>query len=111
MAIKPGETIEQDPQSILDYIVNWRGDAADGGPWLESSENIASSTFTLEAGLTNEDDDNDNDTATVWISIDGGAVIGNKYKVTNKITTSVQSPNNLIPRTVERSFYIKVKEK
>ena len=110
MAITPGSTIEQDPQSILDYVVNWRGAAADGGPWLDTTENIASSVFTVETGLTIEDQHNDNDTATVWISL-ALATVGQKYKVTNKITTDHQSPNTLTPRTVERSFYIKVKEK
>lgn len=87
----------KDPDSVLDYSVDWSA-------WLPTGDTIVASTFTVTPAATDAvvvDDSSFNDTTTtVWLS--GGA---NKasYTVTNHITTSQG-------RQDDRSMVIQMKE-
>lgn len=91
----------KDPNSVLDYKVDWNGAAADGGPWLAAGETIASSNFTVPAGITKDSQSNTTTTATVWLS---GGTVGNEYAVVNRITTNQG-------RTDDRTITIRVQER
>lgn len=67
------------PGAVLDYAVDW-------SDWLADGEIITASTWTIEpAGLTRVDDDFSDTAATIWVS---GGTAGNRYALTNHITTS-----------------------
>lgn len=83
----------KDPDALVDYSVNW-------SRWLDGDE-IASSTWLVPAGLTNEGEDNTTTTATIWLS---GGTIGTSYTVTNRITT-------VAGRTDDRSFTLTIAER
>jgi len=68
----------KDPDSLLDYSIDW------GTYWL-GTDTIASSTWSVPAGLTQVTNTFDDDTATVWVS---GGVSGQTYSLTNRITTN-----------------------
>jgi hypothetical protein len=84
----------KDPNSVLDFKVNW-------ADWLQESETIATSNFTVPAGLTRDSQNNTTTTATVWLS--GGTGGGTVYKVVNRITTNQG-------RTEDRTLEIRVEE-
>lgn len=86
-------TFLKDPNAVLDYAVDW-------SRWLAGDE-IATSTWTVPAGLTKLSDSTTTTKATVWLA--GGAV-GQSYTVTNRITTTGG-------RTEERSLTIRVEER
>lgn len=87
-------TFTKDPDATLDYKVDWSS-------WLGVGETISTSSFTVPAGLTKDSESNDDTSATVWLS---GGVAGERYRVTNTITTSDA-------RTDDRSFTVMVKER
>jgi hypothetical protein len=67
--------------SVLDYGVNWRGNK-----WLESDENIVTSTWQLVGGdITLGQTYNANGVTSVFVS---GALAGKIYRLVNTITTS-----------------------
>lgn len=68
----------KDPDATLDFEVDW-------SQWLQASETITASGWTVPAGLTRVSDTHTGTTATVWLS---GGVLGQRYTVTNEITTS-----------------------
>lgn len=72
----PISTFDKDPNAILDYTLDWR-------EWLGDDE-IATSTWTLPAGIANAGVTYSVSTATVWLS---GGVAGTSYSVYNQITT------------------------
>lgn len=83
------QSFRKDPQSVLDYGIDW-------SDWLASGETISTSTWTVPTGIT-EDSDSKGDTSTIiWLS---GGTAGATYKIANKIVTSDS-------RTVERSIDI-----
>jgi hypothetical protein len=97
---REGAFIVKDPQSTLDYSIDWQD-------WLENSDNITNSTWTIS---TFTDDENPieeetsayvNGVATILLS---GGTDGKIYRITNTITTA----NDLID---ERYFRIVVKNK
>lgn len=92
------KTFYKDPQSTVDYTFDW------GDEYL-GSDTIATSTWILPTGLTNESDSisSNNKRTTVWIS---GGSNNQRYTVTNRITTNVG-----FGRTVERSMIIHVMER
>lgn len=83
------ETYTKDPQSVLDYNVDW-------SQWLGSDTISISSFSVLPAGLTLGASSKTPTVTTIWVS-DG--VVNNTYTITNTIITA----NG---RTVDRSFNI-----
>lgn len=84
---------EKDPDAILDYTVDW-------SRWL-GTDTIATSQWTVPAGMTQVSATNTPTSATVWLS---GGTAGQAYTVTNRITTAGG-------RTDERSIVINVRER
>lgn len=82
------------PTDILDYIWDWSN-------WL-GSDTIASSSFTVQTGLTADSDSNTATTATVWLS---GGTPGENYEVIDCIVTA-----NTPARTKSKRATMKVRE-
>ncbi len=70
----------KDPQAKLDYSVDW-------GSWLQPSETITASTWTVPDGITQATPAPSFTTteATIWLS---GGTVGVYYAVVNHITTN-----------------------
>jgi hypothetical protein len=85
--------IAKDPDAVLDYTIDWTAWLADSG-----ADTIASSSWTVPAGLTQNNATHSTLKATVWLS---GGSAGTTYRVTNRITTAGG-------RTAERSFDVVV---
>jgi hypothetical protein len=83
----------KDKDAVLDYKVDW-------ATWLQASETISTSTFTVPAGITKDSQSNTTTTATVWLS---GGTVGQEYAVINRITTNQG-------RTDDRTITIRVQE-
>jgi hypothetical protein len=83
----------KDPNAVLDYSVDWTR-------WL-NGDTIATSAWTVPAGLTKVSDTSTTKAATVWLS---GGTIGQSYTVTNRITTAGG-------RTEDRSFDVKIADR
>ncbi|MCC6362142.1 MAG: hypothetical protein IT165_01380 [Bryobacterales bacterium] len=83
----------KDPNAVLDYYVDWTR-------WL-NGDAIATSVWAVTAGLTVANDTHTTTAATVWLS---GGVVGETYRVTNRITTAGG-------RTEDRSFDVKIAER
>ena len=82
------QTFRKDPDSVLDYGIDW-------SIWLASGETISTSAWTVPVGIT-KDSDSKGDTSTlIWLS--GGAA-GSTYELANKIVTS---DNRTVERTIE----------
>jgi hypothetical protein len=86
-------TFTKDPNAVLDYMIDW-------ARWLAGDE-IASSDWTVPAGVTKVAATHTATNATVWLS---GGTAGQAYTVTNRITTTGG-------RTEDRSFIVKVEER
>ena len=77
------EQIEQAPQDLLDYTVNWNDPST---PVLASGETITGSTFTADSTDYTLSNTAFNTYETVfWLT---GGKIGEVYYITNTITTS-----------------------
>ena len=83
----------KDPEAILDYSLDW-------GPWLNGDE-IDTSNWTLDSGITRVTDDNTTTTTRIFLS---GGTAGQNYTVTNTVGT-------IGGRTDERSFEIRVRQR
>lgn len=83
---------DKDPNAVLDYMVDWT-------EWLDG-DTIATSTWTVPAGITKDSDTDTDTTTTVWLS---SGSLGNRYQLVNRITTAGG-------RTDDRSIFIDVKE-
>lgn len=83
----------KDPNAILDYQIDWSA-------WL-GSDTIATSAWTVPAGITKVSDTRTTTTATVWLS---GGTVGTSYVLQNRITTAAG-------RTEDRSITVAVEEK
>lgn len=84
----------KDPDSTIDYGVDWSG-------WLASGETIVTSTWPDLGDLTSVSESNTTTATAIFIS---GGVLGATYTLTNRITTNQG-------RTEDRSMYIKCQEK
>jgi hypothetical protein len=73
----PTRVNSKDPDSVLDYQFDWSS-------WL-GADTIASVTFSVDGGLTEDSSINDDTSATIWLS---GGESGRSYKVVCSITTS-----------------------
>lgn len=86
----------KDPDATLDWVFDW-------ATWLRSGETIATSTWTVSAGIVLESSGiyaptNTVSTATAWLS---GGSPGEPYILSNKVTTNQG-------RIDERSITIRV---
>lgn len=84
---------EKDPNAVLDYEIDW-------STWL-GTDTISSSSWTVDAGITEDSDTSTTTTSTVWLS---GGTAGKTYTVTNRIATAAG-------RTDDRSIEIIVRDK
>ena len=89
-------TFEKDPQAVLDYSVDWTS-------FLESSEAITASQWTVPTGITLDLSGHTSKVATAWLS---GGTLGQSYELVNKITTS-NDPVRIDERTIIISIVYK----
>ena len=87
------QTFIKDPDATLDYQVDW-------SDWL-SSDTIASVSWVVPSGITNDSTANTTTTATIWLS---GGSLGSAYRVVCRIVTAAG-------RTADRTLHIKVQHK
>lgn len=86
-------TATKDPNSTLDYTINWSS-------WL-TTDTISTVAWTLETGITQTATSNTTTTATIWLS---GGEAGTEYTVTCRVTTTAG-------RIDERSIAIRVAQR
>jgi hypothetical protein len=67
----------KDPNAIKDYTVDWSA-------WL-GTDTIASSTWSIPAGLIDTSESNTSTKATLWLS---GGTVQSDYECFNTITTA-----------------------
>jgi hypothetical protein len=91
----PLAVYRKDPDSVLDYGIDW------GTEFLDSADTISTSTWTVDSGITVDSTSNDTTTTKIWLS---GGTADEEYTATNKIVTADG-------RTAERSILILVVEK
>jgi len=84
------EIFEKGDSENLDYQIDWSA-------WL-ATDTLATSTWTVDAGLTVGFASRSQTTTTQWLS---GGLAGTQYTVTNVVTTAAG-------RTAERSFLVLV---
>lgn len=94
MADNPIRTFEKDPDAVLDYVIDW------GDEWLETGDEIKTSTWTVPAGITKDSTSNTPTTTTIWLS---GGTDGETYDLVNHIITDDG-------REDDRTITIKVRE-
>lgn len=93
-------TFTKDPDDRLDYTKDWAAEAPEG-PWLDPDDVIAASVWVVEPGTLDSDTPSLTDTTTtIWLT---GGTDGQRYVVTNRITTAEG-------RIKDHSFIIKVEE-
>lgn len=83
----------KDPDSTLDYGLDW-------SPWL-NGDTITNSSWIVDSILTPTNEQNDTTKTSLYIS---GGVVGEKYVLTNRITTNAG-------RICERSFTVFIRER
>lgn len=88
------QVIEKDPNEVLDYSVNWTA-------YLALTSDSISSQQIVQSGLTLGSSTFAGAIQTAWLS---GGTVGEKVQVTFRIVTTGG-------RTVDRSIYIKLKER
>lgn len=93
MNLNSHEEFDISEYSDLDFSFNWASDN-----YLQTGENITSSTWVLPSPLVKGQTQILNNITSVFIS---GAVKDNVYRITNIITTS-----NVPPRTDSRTFVL-----
>jgi len=98
------QTFTKRPADVLDYVFNWNGTAADGGPWLATGDTIMGTpTITLPTGGTLVKDSQSNTATTVTVKLSGGTA-GVDYQVTCTIVTTPGT------RTRKEAITIQVRE-
>lgn len=85
---------DKDPNEKLDYTINWS--AA-----LVGTDTIVSSEWDIPSGIVGSQQDHDDTKTIIWLS---GGNIGEKYSISNKITTRDG-------RIMERSILLKIKNR
>jgi len=83
----------KDPDEVLDYEIDWSDRLG--------TDTIATSTYTVPAGITKNSSTNDDTTTTVWLS---AGTEGETYSILNRITTAGG-------RTMDQTVKLKVKSK
>ena len=84
----------KDPDSIIDYGVDWSA-------WLALDETILTSVWLVPAGLTSDSEAFTTTATAIFLS---GGDVGTTYTLTNRIVTSEG-------RTEDRSMFIECVEK
>lgn len=74
---QPIATFSKDPIAVLDYTIDWSDFVGD--------DSIATSTWTLDAGITNVGALSSRNLSIIFIS---GGVAGTGYNASNSITTA-----------------------
>lgn len=87
-------TFTKDPNAVLDYSIDW------GTNYLESSDTISTSAWTVPTGITKDSDTKSGTKTTIWLS---GGSAGESYELVNRIVTNDG-------RTDDRSIRINVRE-
>lgn len=85
---------DKDPNEKLDYTLNWTAALID-------SDTIQESLWTVPSGLVSSSESHDDTKCVIWLS---GGTEGEKYTISNKITTAAG-------RIMERSATLKVKSR
>jgi len=85
----------KDPDAVLDYQIDWSN-------WLDG-DTIATSSWTVPAGIIKESDSETTEAATIWLS---GGTAGTSYECVNRITTA-----NDPVRIDDRTITIRVQER
>lgn len=67
---------DKSPDDVLDYQVDWT-EALDG-------DTIATSTWSVPAGITKDSDSSGDSTTTIWLS---GGTADQEYEIENTIVT------------------------
>ena len=84
---------EKDPDAVLDYAIDWE-------KWL-NGDTIATSEWTVPAGIVAGARSNTDTTTTIWLA---GGTVGETYAIENRITT-------LGGRIQDQPFKITIREK
>jgi len=90
---KLGPIIVKDPQSLLDYAVDWTD-------WL-GTDDIISVVWTVQQGIQKIRESNDLKTAKIELS---GGSVGEVYSISCRITTGES-------RVDERTFRVHIRQK
>ena len=85
---------DKDPNSTLDYLVNW-------STWLQVGEVITDHEVVKQGSIVIDSSTNDDTTVTVWIS---GGQIGEYTQVTTRVSTNQG-------RIEDKTFRLVVKER
>jgi hypothetical protein len=96
--------VTQDPGERLDYTIDWSAPKSRDnpeGPWLVDGDTIATSTFDVPAGLTQDGESHDDTTATIWLM---GGTVGERYAVTNHVVTTAG-------REGEWTFWVDIRDR
>ncbi len=83
----------KDPDAVLDYTIDW-------GQWL-NSDAIATSEWTVPAGIIAGAESKTDTTTTIWLA---GGTSGETYAIENRITT-------VAGRVQDQPFKITIREK
>lgn len=67
----------KDPSAKLDYTIDWEDELG--------SDTIATSTWSVPAGITQESETETTTTTTIWVS---GGTLGQRYNLVNSIVTA-----------------------
>lgn len=70
------------PADVMDVVIDW---SATGIGVLPTGDTIASSTWTVDAGITKGTTTNTTTSTTCWVS---GGTVGGNYLLTNTIVTA-----------------------
>lgn len=84
----------KDPNAELDYGFDW-------SDWLADGETISSSSWEVDSGITVVSSSASTTRTVVWLS---GGTVGETYKATNSIVTSVG-------RKDDRTLYVYIEER
>lgn len=83
----------KDPDEVLDYQLDWSGRLG--------SDTIASSSWTVPAGITKNSDTNTTTVTTIWLS---SGTLNSSYDLQNRVTTTGG-------RTMDQTVRIRIKAK
>ena len=90
MACDDDNIFDKNIDATLDYGIDWTD-------WL-NGDTIATSSWDVPAGITNENEGFDDNETVIWLS---GGSVGPAYKLVNTVTT-----NSTPPREEERCIFI-----
>jgi hypothetical protein len=83
----------KDPDEVLDYQLDWSGRLG--------SDTIASSSWTVPAGITKNSDTTTATVTTIWLS---SGTLNSSYDLQNRVTTTGG-------RTMDQTVRIRIKAK